>query len=259
MAERSSYGWTSNNSVFAEIGMNYSKIAKQISINGEPGILWMDNARKFSRMIDKQDDKDRKASGANPCNEQTLESYELCNLVETFPTKNVDLEDFKRTLKFAYLYAKTTSLGQVHWAESNKVLLRNRRIGTSLSGVAQFVEMHGIHKFKKWCEEGYETLIKYDNLYSDWLAIPKSIKLSTIKPSGTVSLLAGVTPGMHYPESTYYIRRIRFSEKSPLLKGIENAGYKIEKEEVSAPIDLSAIEVEKKGKEEEPAEGEVAA
>ena len=30
------------------------------------------------------DDKDHRAMGGNPCLEQTLESYELCCLVETF-------------------------------------------------------------------------------------------------------------------------------------------------------------------------------
>jgi len=39
-----------------------------------------------------------------------LESYELCNLVENFPNNHRDLEDFKRTLKFAYMYAKTVTL-----------------------------------------------------------------------------------------------------------------------------------------------------
>jgi len=44
--------------------------------------------------------------------------------------------------------------------------------------------------------------------------------MTSIKPSGTVSLLAGATPGMHYPESRFYIRRVRVSKNSPLLNGI---------------------------------------
>ena len=58
--------------------------------------------------------------------------------------------------------------------------------------------------------------------------IKESIKITSIKPSGTVSLLNGSTPGMHYPESRYYIRRIRLGLKSDLLFHLKNSGYKIE-------------------------------
>ena len=165
---------------------------------------------------------------AHNCMEQTLESYEMCCLVDVFPIKHKDLQDFKRTLKFAYLYAKTVTLGKTHWIETNRVQLRNRRIGTSLSGITQFINTQGIEQFRKWCNEGYSTLKYYDNVYSEWFAVPKSIKITSVKPSGTVSLLAGVTPGMHYPESNYYIRRIRLSKTSDLISEVEKAGYKIE-------------------------------
>jgi len=50
-------------------------------------------------MNGRPDNKDHRAGGGNPCLEQTLESYELCCLVETFPTNHENLEDYKRTLK----------------------------------------------------------------------------------------------------------------------------------------------------------------
>ena len=46
----------------------------------------------------------------------------------------------------------------------------------------------------------------------------------------TVSLLPGVTPGIHYPLSQYYIRNIRFQRTSPLLEPLKEAGYKIEQD-----------------------------
>lgn len=162
------------------------------------------------------------------CCEQTLESGEMCNLVEVFPSKHETEEDFNRTLKFAYLYAKTVTLGNSHWPETNRVMLRNRRIGCSLTGVTQFVASKGINELKKWCHSGYDTIQKYDQIYSDWLAIPRSIKTTTVKPSGTVSLLAGVTPGMHWPESKYYIRRVRLSAHSELIEPLKKAGYNVE-------------------------------
>jgi adenosylcobalamin-dependent ribonucleoside-triphosphate reductase len=166
--------------------------------------------------------------GGNPCLEQSLESYELCCLVETFPSNHESLEDYQRTLKYAYLYAKTVTLGRTHWPETNRVMLRNRRIGCSVSGVAQFITQHGLHEFRNWLEKGYDTIQKWDNQYSDWFAVPNSIKTTSVKPSGTVSLLAGATPGLHYPESRFYIRRIRLSKHSELLEPLKKAKYKVE-------------------------------
>lgn len=100
--QRANYGWTSNNSVFCDNNTDYTEAAKRTGINGEPGYFWLENAQKYSRMIDGVNNKDHKAIGCNPCAEQTLEDCELCCLVETFPANHKTLEDYKRTLKFAY-------------------------------------------------------------------------------------------------------------------------------------------------------------
>jgi hypothetical protein len=225
---REQFGWTSNNSIFAELGMDYTKAADRINDNGEPGFAWLENMQDYSRMRNGRDRKDHRVSGGNPCLEQSLESYELCCLVETFPNNHTDIDDYLKTLKYAYLYAKTVTLGKTHWSETNRVMLRNRRIGCSVSGIAQFITSRGLGQLKDWLETGYDKIQEYDKLYSDWLAVPRSIKTTSVKPSGTVSLLAGSTPGLHYPESRFYIRRIRLSINSPLIKPLEKAGYKIE-------------------------------
>jgi adenosylcobalamin-dependent ribonucleoside-triphosphate reductase len=225
---RETYGWTSNNSIFAELGMDYTAAAERIVDNGEPGFAWLENMRKYSRMKNGGDNKDHRVAGGNPCLEQSLESYELCCLVETFPSNHDSFEDYARTLKYAYLYAKTVTLGRTHWADTNRVMLRNRRIGCSVSGVAQFITNHGLGTLKDWLNDGYDVIQKWDNQYSDWFAVPKSIKTTSVKPSGTVSLLAGATPGLHYPESRFYIRRIRLSKHSELLEPLQKAGYKVE-------------------------------
>jgi ribonucleoside-triphosphate reductase len=225
---RDQYGWTSNNSIFAELGMDYTEAAKRIVDNGEPGFAWLHNMQKYSRMKNGGDWKDHRVAGGNPCLEQSLESYELCCLVETFPNNHDSIEDYQRTLKYAYLYAKTVTLGRTHWAETNRVMLRNRRIGCSVSGVAQFITNRGLDEFRNWLEKGYDTIQEWDTQYSDWFAVPNSIKTTSVKPSGTVSLLAGATPGLHYPESRFYIRRIRVSKHSELLEPMKKAGYKIE-------------------------------
>ena len=225
---RETYGWTSNNSIFAELGMDYTEAAERIVDNGEPGFAWLENMRKYSRMKNGGDNKDHRVAGGNPCLEQSLESYELCCLVETFPSNHENFDDYARTLKYAYLYAKTVTLGKTHWADTNRVMLRNRRIGCSVSGVAQFITHKGLGKLKNWLNKGYDVIQEWDKSYSDWFAVPKSIKTTSVKPSGTVSLLAGATPGLHYPESRFYIRRIRLSKHSELLEPLEKAGYKLE-------------------------------
>ena len=226
--ERMAWGWSSNNSVFARVGMDYTNVANHLRVNGEPGLAWLENMRHYGRMGDPRNDKDIKVKGGNPCLEQSLESYELCCLVETFPAKHATLKEYLRTLKFAYLYAKTVTLRMTHWPETNRVMLRNRRIGCSVSGVADFLGAHSLEELREWLDAGYQTVQHWDEVYSNWFCIPRSIKTTSVKPSGTVSLLAGATPGMHYPLGKYYIRRVRFQKDSDMLPALKRAGYPIE-------------------------------
>jgi ribonucleoside-triphosphate reductase (thioredoxin) len=175
-------------------------------------------------MQDAPDNKDFRAGGGNPCLEQTLESFEICCLVETFPEKHHDLNDYLRTLDLAVQYAKTVTLGPTHWPKTNDVMLRNRRIGTSMSGIAQFIARRGLNELKNWCDAGFKRVHEADSKLSEKFCIPKSIKKTCIKPSGTVSLLAGATAGMHFPESRFYIRRVRFSKDSELLVSLQKCG-----------------------------------
>lgn len=242
--DRSAFGWASNNSIFAELGMDYSKVAESIQLNGEPGFAWLSNMKQFSRMdgSKSRDDKDFRVAGGNPCLEQSLESFELCCLVETFPTNHDSMEEYIETLKYAYLYAKVVTLGQTHWPETNQVMRRNRRIGCSVSGIAQFITKHGHETLRQWLTKGYESIVERDLIYSEWLGVMNSVKMTSVKPSGTVSLLAGSTPGMHYPESRFYIRRMRLSSTSNLLNFVKRVGYPTEPA-ADAPNDTVVVEV----------------
>jgi ribonucleoside-triphosphate reductase len=221
--------WASNNSVFAKVGMDYNEIAKSIAVNGEPGLIWLDNMRHFCRMDGHRNGFDVRAMGSNPCSEQTLESFELCCLVETFPAHHESLEDYERTLKFAYLYAKTVTLVPTHDSRTNAVMMRNRRIGCSQSGIVQAINKLGRRTYLEWCDSGYKYIKDLDKKYAEWLCVPRSLKMTSIKPSGTVSLLCGATPGIHYPESEYYVRSIRIANTSPLIEPLRDAGYLVEK------------------------------
>ena len=227
-ADRSSYAWASNNAVSAKVGMDYTKTGSQAGVNGEPGFVYLENMRNYGRMNGIIDTTDKSVKGTNPCGEIQLNSYECCNLVEIFPSKHETLEDFQRTLKYAYLYAKTITLSKTHWSELNQVMLKNRRIGCSQSGIMEAVKKLGIEQYRQWCIKGYESIQKWDQIYSDWLVIPRSIRLSTVKPSGSVSKVAGVTSGIHFPESRFLIRRMRLAKNSTLIPLLQQAGYNLE-------------------------------
>jgi ribonucleotide reductase alpha subunit len=173
--------------------------------------------------------------GFNPCAEQPLESYELCTLVEVHLNRHESKEDFLKTLKFAYLYGKTVTLMPTHWQQTNGIMQRNRRIGTSLTGIASFADANGLPATREWMDEGYTKIRYYDKKYSEWLCVRESIRVTTVKPSGSVSLLSGASPGVHWAVGgEYYLRAIRFGDQDPMLHLFKVAGYKIEKDLVSA-------------------------
>jgi ribonucleoside-triphosphate reductase len=228
-----SHRWGSNNSFEAKVGMDYTWHAEQSQKNGEPGYIWLENARTRGRMKDGYRDDDLNVMGFNPCVEQQLEDGELCCLVETYPAKHDSYEDYLRTLKIAYLYGKTVTLANTHWPETNALMLKNRRIGLSQTGVVQAFNKFGRRELYKWCDNAYEHVKELDEEYSNWLCIPRSVRMTSIKPSGTVSLLNGSTPGIHFPEDEYYIRRIRFAKDSQLIAPLREAGYRIEDDKYS--------------------------
>jgi len=239
--QRAGHGWLSNNSVEVTVGTDLSPILEGISRNGEPGVIWMDVSRKYGRLADPENNKDWRIAGYNPCAEQSLESYECCTLVETYLNRHENLEDFKRTLKFAYLYAKTVTLLPTHWEDTNAIMIRNRRIGTSVSGVANFADNKGLPALRQWMDDGYKVIQNYDKGYSEWLGVRESIKTTTIKPSGTVSILAGESPGVHWSVGgRYFLRAIRFRNEDPMLPLFKMAQYTVEPA-AEDPVNTSVV------------------
>lgn len=121
------------------------------------------------------------------CSEQTLEDQELCCLVETYPAHHDSFEDYQRTLKMAYLYAKTVTLVPTHNPKTNAVMGRNRRIGASQSGIVQAINKLGRRQYLDWCDNGYTYIRALDKQYADWLCVPRSLKVTSVKPSGCLT------------------------------------------------------------------------
>lgn len=229
------WGYMSNNSVDVAVGQDYSHLVENTTINGEPGYIWMDTTRAYGRLIDPPNYKDAKVKGYNPCAEQPLESYEMCCLV-TIHLNNIESEaEFHRALKYAYLYGKTVTLMTTPWPKTNAVMLRNRRIGLSTTGVAGFVDNNSLAMYRVWADNGYKYVCELDQLYSGWLGIRESIKKTTGKPEGTVSLLSGATPGFHWmPGGEYFLRAMRLGSTDPIVPEFVAAGYTVEDDLYSA-------------------------
>ncbi len=229
--ERKDFGWVSNNSIFAEVGMDYTDVAQRTYENGEPGYFWLENARQYGRMDGLRNFADSEAMGANPCVEQVLHHREMCTLVEIYLPRCKSKREFERAIKYAYLYGKSTTLAsdQISDPQTRTVMQRNRRIGLSVTGITQFAGAHGLEILRDWLDHGHHITGYYDRLYSQWLDCNESIRRNSVKPGGTVPLLAGCTPGVHFNiANRFHIRRMIIADDSPLIDPLRAAGYPME-------------------------------
>lgn len=168
------------------------------------------------------------------CAEQTLWDRELCCLVETFPTNHLrsdgtfDLTDYKLTLKMAYLYAKVVSGIPTHRPDTNAVMAANRRIGTSQAGVAELYERIGLSECRRVWDSSYHYITALDAEYSRWMACPRSLKRTSIKPGGSIPLLPGIEGGMKWSSAAFYMRTVRIDRLSPMVPVLQRLGYRVE-------------------------------
>lgn len=158
------------------------------------------------------------------CGEIPLESYEYCNLAEVFLPNCKSEEEEEEAIKLACVYAGTVSLIPTHWSQSNSVIARNRKQGISLSGIADYLDKYGFTQLTKRIRHLY-TIVRYENeRLSTEACVPASIRTTTVKPSGTISLVAGVSAGIHFPTFRFAYRRVRISADSDIVKILQDAG-----------------------------------
>jgi ribonucleoside-triphosphate reductase len=212
----------SNNSLFID---KYEEIQSEFwkgyNGSGEPyGLLNRRIARNYGRLGEKK--ADPSIQGFNPCAEIGLASHESCNLATLFLPNIESLDQFKQISKLLYLLQKTITDLDYPYAETTEIVRKNRRLGQSITGVLQATEEQ-----LSWLDPGYVALREVDVEYSKALGIPESIRLTTVQPSGTLSLLPGVTPGIHPGFSRYYIRRVRFGAADPLVEACRKRGYDV--------------------------------
>jgi ribonucleoside-triphosphate reductase len=194
---------------------------------GEPyGLINLKNCRRFGRLADGLDYRpDFLVAGANPCAEITLENHEPCNLAEQFLHRLETQQQWLSVAGLLYKACKTISCVKFSDPVTDEVVKRNRRLGIGVTG----------YQASKWRgnADAFTTVYRYleelDQEYSKQLGVSCSRKLTTVKPSGTLSLLPyGCPPGQHAAYSQYLIRRIRFSADDPLVEVCREHGYHVE-------------------------------
>lgn len=218
-----SWRGNSNNSIFAD---SYDEIIdefwKGYDGTGEPyGLINRELIRKTGRLGERVNDG--KVIGTNPCGEIGLEDGEPCNLAEIFLPNIQSKEELIDISRLLYKTQKAITTLSYPYKKSQDVISRNRRLGQGITGWLQCTEDQ-----LSWVSDCYEDLRKFDIEWSKEIGVNSSIKLTTVKPSGTLSLLAGVTPGIHPAYSQYYIRRVRMGSNDPLVNYCRDRGFDVQ-------------------------------
>lgn len=228
--------YMSNNSIYQEEKPSREKIHElfnSIRTSGEPGIINVAEAKR--RRSD--------FAGVNPCAEVLLPPNAVCNLTTVnmvaFVNENGDVD--WGGLELAFLlsaragYRMTcVDLELDGWNEAHH---RDRLTGCSMTGWQDFVakvrpdvlrRAGGKAGVLKWLrtavhEAGEEI--------AQELQTPVSLLMTSLKPEGSLSLVAnGVSPGVHWQHSPYFIRRIRVNAHDPLALTAKELGWHIHPE-----------------------------
>lgn len=211
-----SHRHTSNNSIVFQTEeairtFNWKGLVCDFTDHGEPGLINMFLIRQTDPL----------AVTINPCGEVPLQNRESCNLAEIFPAK------FKNTnapqvLKLLTRYSLRQRLDELSDFETNAVQQRNMRLGVGLGGICDF----------EWTPEllssWYKVVRQEANDYADHLKVARPIAVTTVKPSGTISILHGSSPGIHAPFAPHYIRRTRIAKNDDLAHAMLEANVPCE-------------------------------
>ena len=190
---------------------------------GEPyGLINLRLSRKIGRLGD-TNYPDPDVMGYNPCAEQSLAAYETCCLAEVYLSNIESKKEFIDVCKLLYRINKHSLSLPCHLQETADVVHKNMRMGIGVTGVLQASDVQ-----RSWLNDAYTELRAFDKEYSAKHGFPESIKLTTVKPSGTLSLLPGVTSGCHPAYSHYMIRRIRIAADHSLVQVCREHGYPVE-------------------------------
>ena len=198
------------------------------SKSGERGIVNMDGIKKHTSRFGRRDAN--KIVGKNPCAEINLRSAQFCNLTEVVIYPDDTREQIREKVVVATILgtyqATLTDFSYLRpiWKKNTE---EERLLGVSLTGVYGHPLMNGSQGTDELADflDGLRELAVETNAYwANKLGVNPSAAITTIKPSGTVSQLVGVSSGLHPWYSEYYIRTVRGDNKDPLTRLMKDEG-----------------------------------
>ncbi|MZQ74913.1 MAG: ribonucleoside-triphosphate reductase, adenosylcobalamin-dependent [Peptoclostridium sp.] len=218
----------SNNSIFYERRPSDKELDRHfemIRLSGEPGFVNAQAARIRRKNF----------QGLNPCGEVLLDSRGVCNLttVNVYAFVNeyglLDEEALEKAQRLSARAACRMANAQLELSRWDYISRRDRLVGCSLTGWQDMVNAASL------TGEEQERLLKGLRMaahseaaeYSKFLGKKAPLLVTTVKPEGTLSQMAGVSSGVHYAHSQYFIRRIRISREDPMVSLYRSAGYAV--------------------------------
>jgi ribonucleotide reductase alpha subunit len=161
---------------------------------------------------------------AHNCAEISLANHQTCCLAELYLPNIKSYEELISCATYLYRICKhSLTLPCADSKETEQIVHKQMRMGIGVTGYLQSTDEQ-----RGWLKNCYEYLRKFDKDYSNLHGFPLSIKLTTVKPSGSLSILGNCTPGIHPGFSKYYKRRVRIASESPLIALAKSHGYHVE-------------------------------
>ena len=210
-----------NLSIVANSFSDLTPLFWETYLHGEPfGLVNRRTLQKYGRMGEENPDE---AIGVNPCAEATLCHGEPCNLQEIFLPHLKDEAEFIEAARLMHRWGKRVTCENYHLKDSQEIIRKNRRIGTSITGCLESPLFQ-----PEILDRAYKAIQDENQDYSKKLGIPISVRTTLVKPSGTLSLMEDCLPGIHPAFAPFYIRRVRFSANMPMVPLLKSAGHPVE-------------------------------
>ena len=194
---------------------------------GEPGIFFTN-------------DKDW---GTNPCAEIALRPYQFCNLCEVNASDIISQEDFNERVKgAAFIGTLQAGYTDFHYLRDiwKRTTEKEALIGVGMTGI-------GSNKVFDYDIKQAAKLVKEENArVAEIIGINKAARTTTVKPSGTSSLVLGTSSGIHAWHNDYYIRRIRVGKNEAIYTYLSIAHPELIEDEYFRPHDTAVISVPQK-------------
>jgi ribonucleoside-diphosphate reductase alpha chain len=169
----------------------------ELSNSGEPGFLFTN-------------DKD---AGTNPCAEISLKPNQFCNLCEINVSDVKSQEDLNNRAKAAaFIGTLQASYTNFHYLRDiwKKTTEKEALLGIGMTGIASG------EVFKYSLKEAAKIAVSTNEEIANIIGINKAARVTTVKPSGTTSLVLGTSSGIHAWHDDYYLRRIRIGKNEAL-------------------------------------------